>query len=46
MRDELAVIPLGQGPAGMAPARVPVSNAVTAWPSNLAVGRGAASCGS
>lgn len=37
LRDELALVPLGGGPEAMVPMRVPVSNAVTAWPSNLAV---------
>ena len=36
MRDELALIPLADGMPGE-PVRVPVSNAVTAWPSLLAL---------
>jgi hypothetical protein len=37
MRDTLSLIPLGAGAAGLRPVEVPVSNAVTAWPSNLAI---------
>lgn len=37
MRDTLSLIPLDAGPAGMRPVEVAVSNAVTAWPSNLAI---------
>ncbi len=36
MRDELALVPLRDGVPGE-PRRVPVSNAVTAWPSLLAL---------
>lgn len=38
LEDTLTVIPLGRGPASMAqPALLAVSNAVTAWPSNLSL---------
>ncbi len=37
MRDTLSLIPLSHGAAGLRPVEVPVSNAVTAWPSNLAI---------
>jgi len=37
MRDELSLIPLANGLQELKPSRLPVSNAVTAWPSNLAI---------
>ncbi|MGL5925668.1 hypothetical protein [Chroococcidiopsis sp.] len=37
MRDELSLIPLTNGLRELNPIRLPVSNAVTAWPSNLAI---------
>ncbi|MBD2308238.1 beta-propeller fold lactonase family protein [Chroococcidiopsis sp. FACHB-1243] len=37
MRDELSLIPLANGLRELKPSRLPVSNAVTAWPSNLAI---------
>lgn len=37
MRDELSLIPLANGLQKLKPSRIPVSNAVTAWPSNLAI---------
>jgi DNA-binding beta-propeller fold protein YncE len=37
MRDELTLIPLANGLQGLKPIRLPVSNAVTAWPSILAI---------
>jgi len=36
MRDELSLIPLNNGLRELAPIRLPVSNAFTAWPLNLA----------
>ena len=37
MRDELSLIGLANGLRELNPIRLPVSNAVTAWPSNLAI---------
>ncbi|MBE9018909.1 hypothetical protein C7Y66_22910 [Chroococcidiopsis sp. CCALA 051] len=37
MRDELSLIPLAHDLRELNPIRLPVSNAVTAWPSNLAI---------
>lgn len=37
MKDELSLIPLANRLQELKPSRLPVSNAVTAWPSNLAI---------
>jgi hypothetical protein len=37
MTDELTLLPLANGLRGLKPIRLPVSNAVTAWPSILAI---------